>query len=917
MISSFQTFFSLQKPIEGFAQKIELTPGNVTLSRGGNITIKVGNPFEKAEYHLFIKYEDLWRSEVLPEKQKTISNIDSNFSYYIKNQWASSDTFAVLVFEDPNIKKISLQYFYPAYINKKTDYIENSDGMITIPQFTEVEIVVQTPATVSEANIVFADRSFLKMENNGRDTWVVRVKPSESTHYHFSLIDQLGTTNQIVTRNINIIKDQPPSIAFVYPAKDTLMTQNNLFEVRLTASDDYGLRNLRIFTQIKQNTPTDTLIFRNSSLNFINLSHIFDFRAAQLFPGDEIEYWAEVYDNSPLNQKATTKRFKLKFPSIEEIFRRFEKEEEERSNILSNLLDESREMQKEFDLKRREFLRKEQVNWDDQKALQKFIDDQKTMNEMVENVANNYDAMRQQMEMNETVSRDILEKMQKIQEIMDQISTEDLRKAMENLQQSMENMNTDDLRKAMQDFQFNMQDFADKLQQTLKLLEEIKNEQNLDRQLEIAKEMMNMQEDLHNRTENAQDTSALSEEQQRISDKLQALQEQMQKTMGDLASSGNQDMAGEMQEMMQDMEDSQLSENLSDATDAMQKNEKQKASEKQKQSLKQMAKMVSKMEQMKSDMSGAGMQEMIEAIQQTIYKLILIAKEHQQKVQRIGNDPLPFVPGFISDFESVQLTISQLYNAPQVMLVLGQKFFYDLNETIKAYRELFSDVQNSRFHTHKKHTATIQSGLNLLVFDLMQALNNMEQSEGEGEGQGGSGMQSLMQSLQQMSGQQMAMNMMTQGMMEQLSQQGNRMSNQMREQLQEMANEEQRMADNLQRMLHTNPDAQKHANTLKEIAQEMNDVAQRLRQNRVDKNLFDKQNNIMSRLIEVQRSINKRDRSNQRQGETANDQLWELPADIDLNLNNITDRKLLEDEMQKLPLEYRQIILEYLRRVNE
>jgi len=912
---SFKGFFTNKKPIHQYHQIIDISPGNITIAKSSRISIKILNPIDKAEYKLFMKYEDIWRSEILPEKEKFISNITNNFSYYVANQWSYSDTFYVFVFEDPSIKKISLQYFYPSYLNKRTDYIENSDGVIIVPQFTEIEMIIQTPETVSEANIVFSDKNFIKMDNNGRDTWVVKFKPLESMHYHLSLIDELGSKNQIVNRSITIINDQPPSISFIYPGKDTLMTQNGLFEIRLSASDDYGLRNLKIFTQKNNNSVQDSLIFRQSTLNFLTLSHILDFRSEYLFPGDEIEYWAEIYDNSPLNQRAITPKYKLKYPSIEDIFKKLEQEEQERSNILNNVLHEVREMQRDFDMKRREMLRKEQVNWDDQKALEKFLQDQKAMNEMIENVANNYDKMIKQMEVNDAVSKEILDKMQRIQEIMDQISTEDLKRAMEQMQNSLENINQDELKKAMQDFQFNIQDFAEKLEQTLNLLEQIKHEQNLDRQLEITKEMQKMQDDLHKRTEETNNPSQLAHEQMMIQDKLESLIEQIQKSIDDLENTRLSEILQSLQEMLQDINDSGLAENMQEATEAMEQNQKQKATENQKQSLAQLTKMISKMEDMKNQMEGSGMQEMIQAIQMTIYRTLMISKEHQEKVNRMGNDPIPFAPGFINDYESLQIAIIQLYQAPQILLVLGQKFFFDLNNTIKSYRDLFNDIQNSRFHTHKKLTSDIQSGINLIIYNLMQVLNNMD-SEGGSSGSGG-GMQSLMQALEQMSGHQMAMNSMTQSLLEQMTGQGNRLSNEMRQHLQEMANEEQRMADNIHRMLHTNPEAQKHANTLNEIAKEMNEVAHRMRQNRIDQNLFDQQNRIMSRLIEVQRSINKRDRSNQRLGETARDNLWELPPELDLNLNNFSDKKLLEDEIQKLPLEYRQIILEYLRRVNE
>jgi hypothetical protein len=844
---------------------------------------------------------------------RLLGNIDRSFHYYVRNQWSSSDTFRVNVLDDPNVLRLSLRYFYPDYLNRRTDYIENSDGFINVPQFTEIEMIIYTPNTVREANLVFSDRSFLRMESQGRDSWGVKFTPAQSINYHFSLIDELGSTNQIVSRSISIIRDQPPLISFVYPAADTVMTQNNLFEVRLSASDDHGLRNLRIFYQVNQNPIKENLIFRQHNSNFVILSHVFDFRADQLFPGDEIEYWAEVFDNSPLNQKAETRRFKLRFPSIEDIFRELERQEEERSNTLSQVHRDVQEIQREFDMKRREMLRKDEISWDDQQALERFINDQQTLNEMVENVANNYQQMIDQMQQNEAISQELLDKMQRIQEIMETIATDDLKRAMERMQQSIEQMNPNELRSAMENFQFNLSDFAEKLEQTLKLLQDIKNEQNLERALQIANEMHSMQENLHQRTQDADNVSQLSEDQQRIEDKLKALEEQLQKTIDDIHNNANNNFSQEMQNMLNELQDGNLSENLQESTQALQNNNRQQAMDSQSQSLMQMSRMISRMQDMQNSMSGMGMQQMVEAIQSTIYRLLMISIEHRDKVSRIGNDPVPFMPAFINDFESLQISINLLYQAPQVLLILGPKFFTDLNFTVNSYRTFFSDIQNSRFNNHRNMTRDVQAGINLLIHNLMLAMNNMDSSEGGG----GGGMQSLMQSLQQMSTQQMMMNTLTQSILEQMANNGNRMSNQMRQQLQEIAAEEQRLADNLKRLMQTNQEAQRHQNTLNEIVSELEDVARRIRQNRIDQNLLDQQNRIMSRLLDVQRSINRRDNSNQRRGETAESQLWELPPELEQNFLNAAERQILEDEIQKLPLEYRQLILEYLRKLNE
>jgi len=909
-LKSYARFYKNPKPSTLFSMPIKLTPGNVTITKGESVNITITNPVKNEAYLIYTKYDDVWRMENIPQYAIIINSIDQTFNYYVQNQHSLSDTFTVTVIEPPFVKKLSVKYNYPAYISKKADFTEDSDGFINVPQFTELQMIIETPETVIEANLVFSDKSFIKMDSEGRNTWTVTFSPQQSINYHFSLIDILGNENSVVSRSIMVLPDQPPLINFTHPGRDTLMTQNSLFEVRLTASDDYGLKNLRIFHQVGRAAIADSLLVRQGNSNFINLSHIFDFKHASLMPGDEIVYWAEVYDNSPTGQRAETQHFKLRFPSIEEIFREMEKEEEERTSILENTLDQVNELQREFDLKRREMLRKDNINWDDQKAIQQFIDEQKALNEMIENVAQNYQQTIDQMQQNEAVSNEMLQKMQKIQEIMEQIATDDLKKALDQLQQSMEKMNQQDLRAAMENFQFNLKDFAEKLDQTLKLLQDIKNEQNIEKALQITNEMRDMQEDLLNKTQNQQNVSPLAQDQQGLEDKLKALEEQLQKTIDDMQ--GESQLKKDLEEMLQELQNGSLEADLQEASEALEKNQKQQAMQSQTQSLSKMSQMLSKLQEMKQDMAGSGMEGVMEALQATIYRMLMISREHSEKTKKIGNDPVPFVPAFINDFDSIQITMNILYQTPQVLFALGQKFFTDLNFTYNNYRTLFTDIQNSRFTNHKKTTSDIQAGINLIIFDLRQAMDNMGQGEGQGDG-----MQSLMKSLQQMSSQQMMMNTLTQSLLQQMQGNGNRATNQIRQQMQDIAAEEQRLADNLKRLMQTNQEAQKHSNTLNELTKDIEDVARRIRQNQLDQNLIDRQNRIMSRLIEVQRSINKRDPSNQRKGETAEDNLWELPPDLNLNFQNATDRKALQDEIQKLPLEYRQIILEYLRKLDE
>ena len=177
-------------------------------------------------------------------------------------------------------------------------------------------------------------------------------------------------------------------------------------------------------------------------------------------------------------------------------------------------------------------------------------------------------------------------------------------------------------------------------------------------------------------------------------------------------------------------------------------------------------------------------------------------------------------------------------------------------------------------------------------------------------------MQSLMQALQQMSQQQLALNMMTQQLMLQLSEDG-QMSQQMRSQAQRLASDEQRLAENLKRVLQTNRDAQNQTSAINQIIEDLEAISHDLKRGRLDNALIEKQERILSRLLDAQKSIHKREFSKKRKAEISEIEDWDLPEEIKLKFDKMRRKALLNDDYKDYPKEYQELIREYLRLLNE
>jgi myosin heavy subunit len=467
------------------------------------------------------------------------------------------------------------------------------------------------------------------------------------------------------------------------------------------------------------------------------------------------------------------------------------------------------------------------------------------------------------------------------------------------------------MQKAMENMKFSMEDFAQQIDQTLQLLEDIKKEQTMQKALQIAEEMEKMQGDLNERTaEGSESSERLAEEQSAQQKKLEELQQQMEEAAGMLDPKKDSKISEQMQSLMESGMMDSLSSDIDSASEQLQAQEMTEAQQSQQSAMSKMQKLRSQLENMSSMMSMMGSMAMGEALDDAIRSFIFMSMDHQKVQERYSRDPFVILADLISEQEGINLTLQKLYSVPMIVLALGPKFVYDVNYTMTTFRELFQYINDAKSTGVSGYLGDIQKGINLVIYDLMQSSQNMQQ------GGGGGGMQSLMQQLQQMSEEQMMMNMMTQQIYQQMMETG-KPSQQMREEMQRLAGEEQRLADNLRRMLQNDQEAQKQTGAINQMIEDLEAISRNLKQGRITQDLLDTQERILSRLLDAQKSIHKRDISKQRKSESSEFLDWDTPEEIKQKFDKLRQKALLEENYQDYPPEYQELIREYLKRLNE
>ncbi len=907
--ATWQSFYLNSMPRQELDYTIQFTPGDTTLVTNQDVEIKILNYNPQFEYQISLKREEKWRNIPLTSDSYILERLDYSLEYYLSNQHFKTDIHKITVYDRIAVNEIKVIYEYPAYSRLESEEDTLMLGNISALEGTKIKLLVTTNSLVKDAWMIYPDASSLKGENAGSKVTLFNFILKNSNNYQIKIINNYDDEYTSPQKSITVIPDLKPEILLAdYPPKGK-MDKNQIIPLTIKLSDDYGLQNLKLYYQLNSTITVDTLLFATINNKIYNYSMQLDISKYKMFPGDEVTFWASIEDNLGKKHRVESDKVTLRLPTLQEIFQDMEMVENQQNELMNKTLKESEVLQEEFEKKRRELLKKDELEWQDKEEVNNMLSQQEELSQNVEKSIEKMQEMIQEATKNEALTQETLQKMEKIKELMEDINSSEMQELMKKMKDQMSELTKEDFKQALEEMKFSMEEFNDKLEQTLKMLEQLKKNQSLEKLLGLTQEMKEMQEALLEKSDASKDGADLAKEQEDIKDKLADIQEEMKKLSDMLNSPSDKAVKDELSKMQSEVDMEQMAHQMDNISQQMQNNESSETKSSQEQMLSKMDQMAQAMLSMQSMMNSIKSKEAEEAKDTLIKELLFFTGGHRDLFVEMESDPFMIFEKLITQHEMLNISLRKFFSVPEVMLSLNPKFMLDLSNTMSGYNKLFQDIGDNKVYTAKNNMTEIQSGLNSMVFSLL-----LDDSNQQGGGSGG--MQDFMKQMQQMGQQQMAMNMLAQQMMQQLGEGKPQLSNEMRGQMRQMSADENRLAENIKRMIQTNPQAQKQAAGLDRLVEELESVSNKLRFNKMDQELLKQQENILSRMLEATKSINKKDQSQKRKGQEAEDKLWETPEDIEMRFKELENNALLEEEYRNYSKEYQKIILEYLKRLN-
>jgi hypothetical protein len=568
-------------------------------------------------------------------------------------------------------------------------------------------------------------------------------------------------------------------------------------------------------------------------------------------------------------------------------------------------------------------------------ALQRQQEMSQKMDDAAQQLRESLEQAAERRAFDEQLSR----KLKEVGELMDQVRSEEFKDAVRKMQDALENMDRHAMEQNLPEWKQRNQEMLANLERTLDLLKKMRAEEKLQALAQRADELK-QQQDALNREHEAQEArdqsakadskrsddpsksdaeskdksqrEALSNEQKKAADASEKL---AQETREATEQAKPQD-AEEWEQAAKELNDEAAPEQREAAESQSQQNAPKaaqsgkKASQSLQRAADRMRKSAQQQQSQQSDLDLA-------AVRRAAQDLVTLQRssEHAQD----PNVPLNERADLNTDLsEGTSRVADSLFTLARKTPFISPRLAQSLGRAISQLSQSGRNLSGgNRARAEESGHAAGQS-LNEAVLELRAAEQSMCQQPGSGSPGQQPGSQTSAEKMQGLGQRQGEVNQESRTLAKRLSEQM-RLSTGDREELTRLAEEQQRIREALEEIKRTEENKQQLLGRLDQTQKEMKEVEEALRQGATDGTMEEKQTKILSRMLDAQRSLNRRDFDPERESRAGEDLARTSPAELPKDLLRENDRLrlgLLKAEADRYPAQYRSLVEAYLKSLN-
>jgi hypothetical protein len=875
----------------------------------------------------------------------SIESVNTDLVYYAEYEGIESDKFEIKILDYPIVKSFRVTVNPPELTGMPSRELKENEGDIFCPEGSRLEFELTSSRELSLAGIELNGN--LNTFNITDDKASGSVTVSNSGTYKFVLKDTEGRENRnSKLYNIKVVNDDPPKIVIIEPKESnyTLKGERELI-VRARISDDFGFSKLTLhYSKTNGNNSASgnyTIVnipIKNLTATSLEVPYLWSIAGLGLRSGERVEYYMEVTDNTGKTVRSDTRI--LQYKSLTEIIKESEQMTKELKSDLESVTEDAFDLQKQLmDMKNKSQMNEELgLNEQQKKELQQQVENvQKNLDATQNKINQSVDQMKQN-----NLSDKTLEQYMKMQELFSKINTPELQEMLKKLKEALQKNNKDEMRDAMKNFNFDEEAFKKNLEKIMEMMKKIEALQDFGKLTEKLDELTKDQDKLNEETKQTdgndkEKLNELSNKQNEVKDKTDEFKEALKDLIEKMKEMKDDEMSPkDLQKLLDQMNKMNPQDKMQNSKDQLQKGQKQNSEQTQENISKDLNELNKQMQdalekQLSMMDMNSKMMDKMEGIKEKLEELSKKQQELRDKTEDLSQSDKQEMKENSKEQQGLQQNLSEQINdlmnlsksgAP-LSPELGKELGNSYNNMDKAGENLDKGNKNDASNNQGKAKESLDNAVKMLG-DMMGQMKQQGKDGQNGEGKMGQ----LMKQLADIIGQQQGLN----GKMGQFGENGtgkegnngkegkDGLTPQQKEQLQKLQLEQEQLSKSLEDLNkeleeEKQRSGEKVLGNLDEIKKQMQDVIKDMQEQNITKETLEKQNRILSRLLDAQLSQREKDFEQKRESRPGTNYIRTSPPEV--VLSGPKSFNALKEEFLKLQKEgytedYEELITKYL-----
>jgi hypothetical protein len=664
----------------------------------------------------------------------SIKKPKKNAHFYFTTNEFDSKKYHLNVIGKSLIGSIQAFCTYPTYLGKQNETIENV-GDLTVPEGTQVEWRVKTKNTFKTTVLLNQVKSVFK-----EDGFKFKHLCKEDKSLKFILDNSFNHRIDTIQFKLNVIKDAYPSIEVV---EKTDSISEGLKYFKGLTSDDHGLKSLSfVYKIIRQNGQVKEVKIPVQQVAGTQMKFDFavDFKREEVKLNDKIEYYFIISDNDGVNGSKSVKSqlFTYELPSLEELNDERREDQNKTKEDLDQLLKKTQEFQKNISQLKKETMNSKSSDWNKLNKVQQLKEEQSTLLESLQKIQNEMEKSVEEKNQLSPMNEELMEKQEMIEKLLEELMDDELKKLLEDLEKLFQQNDKEQIKDKMEELNQSSEDMKKQLDRSLEMLKKMQLNERIDDIEKELKDLAKEQDELKEKLDDKLSKEELKKQQEELNKKFEDLKKDL-----DELDKLNKDLENPMDLGNLDELKEQVTDDLNNAKENLDQGKDKKAGENQKSASEGMNSMANQLNAKQQQSNKKEQEEDMKSLRNILESLMTLSFDQEalmNKFTKIATqDPIYRKLGrrqqrIIDETKIIKDSLLALAKRQPKIASFIDKELNAIESNQRMSVENIDDHQKKELSKHQQLVMTSYNNLALLLNEALQNMQNQMQSEMAGSG---------------------------------------------------------------------------------------------------------------------------------------------------------------------------------------